>query len=285
MLQRRVVQRRIPPCFPGVALLGALCLLVAGLSLVASAPQEEALRTRVEQMYTALERGDYSRVEKYLTKDSKQIYRGQEKKPLLAHEIESIKLEPGGDTATVVVRIPATGSSIPQLTYRPQRTQWRLIKGVWYAELSQPNPKALDMLRGTAHLPAKLPPPPHTAPSPTELKFESTWVGFEAVHHGEVKVARFPFTNITNHDVTVEVTQRGCDCLRLKTQQKEFKAGESAVLEFEFDPSQLQFNTEQAFTTAVVLKIQPGGEETALRIAALLEPGNAPPASSKPPQP
>ena len=100
-----------------------------------------------------------------------------------------------------------------------------------------------------------------------------------------MKVARFPFTNVSNHDVTLEVIQKGCDCLRLKTQEKEFKAGESAVLEFEFDPSQLQFNVEESFATTVVLKIQPGGEQTALRIAALLEPGECPPQSSKPPQP
>ena len=57
-------------------------------------------------MYAALERADYPRVEKYLTKDSRQSFHAQQKKPLLAHEIESIKLDPGGDTATVVVRIP-----------------------------------------------------------------------------------------------------------------------------------------------------------------------------------
>jgi hypothetical protein len=102
-------------------------------------------------------------------------------------------------------------------------------------------------------------------------------VGLDEVHHGEVKVARFPFTNVSKHDVAVEVIQPGCDCLRMKTQQKVFKPGESAVLEFEFDPSSLQFNVEQSFSTVVVLKTQPGGAQAMLTIAALLEPGDGAP--------
>jgi hypothetical protein len=99
-----------------------------------------------------------------------------------------------------------------------------------------------------------------------------------------VKVARFPFTNVSNHEVAIEVIQLGCDCLRMKTQQKEFKPGESGVLEFEFDPSHLQFNVEQPITIAVVLKTQPGGAQGRLTIAAMLEPGDGPPPIPQLPQ-
>ena len=63
----------------------------------------------------------------------------------------------------------------------------------------------------------------------------------------------------------------------MKTQQKAFKPGESGALEFEFDPTYLQFNVEEAFTTTVVLKTQPGGALARLTIAAMLEPGDGPP--------
>lgn len=275
MLQTRVNKRRVRGLFPAAGLLTALCLLGAGVPGMASSSSEEALRTRVEQLYAALQQGNWSRVEKYLTKESIPIFRSQAHKPVLAHQIQSIKLDPGGDTASVVVRIPALLPMAPQPVGMPQTTQWRLVKGVWYLELPKPDLNAMLPSLGTARRPPTPPPPPR--PVSTGLKFESTWVGLEPVHHGEVKVAQFPFTNVSNHEVTVEVTQLTCDCLRLKTQQKLFKPGESGVLEFEFDPSNLQFDVVQAYTMLVMLKTQPGGAEAKLTIAAVLQPGDAPP--------
>jgi hypothetical protein len=274
MLQTRVIKRRVRGCFPLAGLLTALCLLAAGAPVMASSSSEEALRTRVEQLYAAYQRGDWSRVEKYLTKESKPIFRSQAKNPVLAHQIQSIKLDPGGDTASVVVQVPVLTPMIPQPASTSQTTQWRRVKGVWYLEFPGPDPNDMQWLLGMARRPPTpaLPPPPVS----TELKFQSTWVGLKTVHHGEVKVARFPFTNVSDHEVALEVIQLSCDCLRMKTQQKQFKPGESGVLEFEFDPSHLQINVEQAFTVAVVLKTQPGGAQAILTIAAVLEPGDAP---------
>jgi hypothetical protein len=217
-------------------------------------------------------------MEKYLTKESKPFFRSQTKKPLLAHEIQSIKLDPGGETASVVVEIPILSPMMPRPISTRQTTQWRLVKGVWYVEYPRPDPNAMQLLPGTAHRPPTPAPPPPPVP-PTELKFQYTWVGLEYVHHGEVKVARFPFTNVSNHEVAVEVVGlgSGSDCLRMKTQQKAFKPGESGVLEFEFDPSHLQFNVAEAFTMTVVLKTQPGGALARLTIATVLLPGDGPP--------
>ncbi len=276
MLNTRVIKRRAYARFPVAGLLTAFCLVGTVVPVIASSSNEEALRNRVEQLYTALQQGDWARMEKYITKESKPFFRSQAKKPVLAHQIESIKLDPDGKTATVVVQIPVFSPMMPKPLATPQTTQWRLVKGAWYMEYPKPDPNAMQWLMGTTHRPvAPAPPPPVVTP---ELKFQSTWAGLGYVHRGEVKVARFPFTNVTTHEVAIEIIQPGCDCLRMKTQQKEFKTGESGVLEFEFDPSQLQFNAEQSFTVAVVLKTQPGGALARLTIAAMLEPGDGPPA-------
>jgi hypothetical protein len=157
----------------------------------------------------------------------------------------------------------------------PLATHWRLIKGVWYLELERPDASALkSFLAGTSPPVKPVPRPPAI---PAELKFETTWVGLEYVHRGEVKTARFPFTNISNHDVSVEIPDLGSNCLRLKTPQKTFKPGESGVLEFEFDPSSFQFNVEQALSMGVTLKTLPGGAQARLTIAAVLLPDNEPP--------
>jgi hypothetical protein len=274
MLLTRVIKQRVHGCFPLAGLLTALCLLAAGVPVTASSSSEEALRARGEQLYAAFQQGNWSRAEKYLTKESKPIFRGQAKNPVLAHQIQSIKLDPAGDTASVVVQIPVSSPFMPQPTLKPQTTQWRRVKGVWCLELAKPDPNAMQALLGMARRPLTPGPPP--PPVSTELKFETTWVSLEYVHHGEVKVARFPFTNVSNHEAAVEVILPGCDCLRTKTQQKAFKPGESGVLEFEFDPSNLQFNGEMPYTVAVSLKTLPGGGQTTLTIATILEPAEGP---------
>jgi hypothetical protein len=227
-------------------------------------------------MYAAFQQGDWKRMEKYLTKESKPFFRSQTKKPLLAYQIQSIKLDPGGKTASVVAEIPILSPMTSRPLSTPDRTQWRLVGGVWYMEYPRPDPNAMQVLLGAAHRPPMPALPPPAVPPP-EVKFQYTWVGLEYVHHGEVKNARFPFTNVSNHEVAMEVVQLGSDCLRMKTQLKAVKPGESGVLEFEFDPSHLQFNVEEAFSTTVVLKTQPGGALARLTIAAMLEPGDGPP--------
>jgi len=90
-------------------------------------------------------------------------------------------------------------------------------------------------------------------------------------------VARFAFTNVSQRVVTVSVRQTSCDCLRLKTQQKEFKPGEAGVIEFELDPSSLSFDIQSALTSTVMLQSEPEHAYTELTIAAVLSPGTAPP--------
>ncbi len=212
MLQIRAIRQTVDAYLPVAGLLAVLCLLAEAVPVLASLSSEEALRTRVEQVYAAYQQGDWSRVEKYLTKESKPFFRSQAKKPVLAHQILSIKLDPGGDTASVVVQIPASSPFAPQPVATSQTTHWRLLKGVWYMELSKPDPNAMQSLLGAAHRPTA-PAPPLPAIS-AELKFQTTWVGLAYVHRGEVKTARFPFTNVSNHEVSVEIMQLGCDCLR-----------------------------------------------------------------------
>ena len=135
MLQTRAIKRRVHACFPAAGLLAALCLLAAGVPVMASSSSEEALRTRVEQLYAAYQQGDWSRMEKYLTKESKPFFRSQAKKPVLAHQIQSIKLDPGGETASVVVEIPVFSPMMPQpYLYTPNDAvaagQGRLVCGV-----------------------------------------------------------------------------------------------------------------------------------------------------------
>jgi hypothetical protein len=155
----------------------------------------------------------------------------------------------------------------------PQTTRWRLVGRQWYLELPDP------------HTAQRLPSPgeqqqasgPHFSVNSTDLKFESTWASLGFVHQGEVKVARFPFTNVSQRTVTVADAQSTCPCLRMTSQQKEFKPGEAGAIELTFDPSSFSFKSKLALTLSVSVQTEPEHALTQLTVAAALTPGAEPP--------
>ena len=255
-----------------------ISLLAVGAMLRAASSSEQELQARVEQLYTALQRSDWRRVEKYLTKESRPIFRNQPKKPVAGYQIESVKVQADGGSATVVVGIPAPMEMMPAgPLFMPQTTHWRRVKGRWFLELPQAAPRGLPSNQLTQE-------PPSTPPlslHPKDLKFKFTWVTVGYVHKGDVKVARFDFTNVSQRAVTLADVQTDCPCLRTKSQQKEFKPGEAGVLEFELDPSSFSFDTKTALTVTAALDTEPEHARTQLTVNAVLVPGPDQPSAPK----
>jgi hypothetical protein len=104
------------------------------------------------------------------------------------------------------------------------------------------------------------------------------WRSLGIVEGRGTQVVRFPFKNVSTHVVTLADIQLGCDCLRLKTPQREYKPGESGALEIEFDLSKLSLNRDQSFIQDILFKTEPGGAYVKLTIAALVTSSPAPPA-------
>ena len=257
-----------------------LCLpLVQSGPVKAASSSEDALRARVAQCYSALEQGDWKKAEKYLTKESKLTFRSQTRKPLLGYQIDSIKIDADGRSATVVVRFPIVSAATPRPILVPRPTLWRLVSHTWYLDLSRPNPSDQQAMFGatpTTGMPNAVPPipAPPKVPAPfgyaKDLKFESTWSGLGRVKGDAVKTARFAFTNVGTRVVTLAEFQLGCDCLRLKTQKLEYKPGESGTLEIEFDASKLHYSRTQSFQQDIVFKAEPSDAYVKLTVAALL---------------
>jgi hypothetical protein len=96
-----------------------------------------------------------------------------------------------------------------------------------------------------------------------------------------VKVARFAFTNVSQRVVTLADIQTDCPCLRIKSQQREFKPGEAGALEFELDPSSFSFDTKTALTLTAALDTEPEHARTQLTVRAVLMPGSDQPSAPK----
>jgi len=225
---------------------------------------EAALRARVQELYGCLQEGNWSKAETYLTESSRETFRHQDKQRVDMFQIKSVKLEKE-DRAEVVVVVPASGPSAASFSV-PQTTSWRLVGGIWYLELPPPdlNPATTLFSKPKNALPPR--------PVVQELEFKTEWFGLGNIQPGKVLVARFPFTNVSKHVVTIAEVINGCDYLRVKEQHKEYKPGESGVLEMELDSSSPALQVPQTLTVTVVVKSSPGGGLTKLTLSGIVPP-------------
>jgi len=130
MVQGHLNIRKVGRFLSRVGLITLLSLLLANTRVLADSPGEQALRARVDQLYSALRQGDWKKVEKYLTKDSRRIFHSEPKKTLTEYQVDSVKIEANGQSAQVVVRLPGPPTMIagPPAFLAPT-TRWQLVCG------------------------------------------------------------------------------------------------------------------------------------------------------------
>lgn len=251
-----------------LARLGLLVVLAVacprGLALPAGeqpAELEQALRQRVQEYYSLLQLGRWTQAEAYVTEDTREEYRNQNKNAFLGFSIAELAVDPDGSEAKVTVQIHFFTGISPQPVASPRRTHWRLEEdGLWYVEIPKPDPRVLDGVFGG--------PKREYTPPPEELKFEGHRYGLGRVERGQIKQARFPFTNVTDHVVTLSEVLTGCECLQDKTKKREYQPGESGELVIEFNPEGYQ----RDYIQTILVKTNPGDVTSYLTVAAYVMP-------------
>ena len=102
------------------------------------------------------------------------------------------------------------------------------------------------------------------------------------IQPGQIKVARFPFTNVTDHPVTITSIETFCDCLKAKIDKKEYKPGESGEVAIEFNPK----GFERDYGATILVKTDPGDIPTHLTVLGFVvpswPPNNKPAAKGNP---
>jgi len=243
-----------------------LAVLSGAGGLVAQNPSEQALRARVREFYALQQRGEWEQAENYVTPESRESFRNETKKSFLSFNIENIKLHPDGAGASVVVQVTTIVPFSPTPVPMPRATEWRFVDGTWLvlagpaAASDESNPQAIrDPFNfGGAE--------PRQAPVPGKLAFKGHSYRLGRMQIGEVKEARFPFTNTTSEVVKIEEVLTGCECLRVKTQKMEYQPGEPGELVIEFDSK----GYKDRYVQTIVVRTSPGDGTTNLRIEALL---------------
>jgi hypothetical protein len=241
--------------------------------------REESLRKRVAELYSLLQLGRWDQAEAYITVESRENFRRQQKSLFLGFKVDSIKLDPDGKEAIVRLQVQQVmGQGPPTPITAPQTTRWVFADNLWY--LVVPDPANQDK-----EFHALFDKPGGRAPAslrPEELKFKGHRYIMGKIQPGQIKVARFPFTNVTDHPVSISSVETGCPCLEAKVEKKEFKPGESGEIAITFNPA----GYEREYVETVVVKTDPGDSTTYLTVTGYIIPrelqGRKPAAKGKP---
>ena len=236
---------------------GGLCLPAAAVA--GDEPkQEQALRARVGEFCSLLQAGRWTEAEAYVTQESKDGFRDWQRQRFLGFEVESVKLDAAGQEAQATVRVKTLFAVSPTPVPVPWMTRWRLVDGLWYLVVGN------GQRRDPPELPksTKIEDPSASSPPPEELKFKGHRYGLGIIQPGQVKAARFPFTNVTDHVVTLTAVLTGCECLRVKTEKKEYQPGESGELVIEFDST----GYRDQYSQTILVKTDPGGLTTRIMV-------------------
>jgi hypothetical protein len=262
-----------------ILLLGGLISVGRASAASPTDDEEQSLRKRVEEFYTLMHAGKWTEAENYVAADSRERFHNGHKKEFLGSEVKSLELDEGGEGATVSVTVynysPISSKPLPFAHV----TEWRRVNGVWFLELPKLEIGSADKAGGAA---------PFSPPE--QLKFKGHRFGLGTVHAGETKVVRFPFTNVTDHTVTITSVELVSPCLKLRSEKKVYKPGESGELVIGFDPGTL----EGEYAQTVVVKTDPGRITTRLLIFGVVafriqqkaeqSEGNMPTKSALPPE-
>jgi Protein of unknown function (DUF1573) len=244
----------------GWGILEARAFQIAGLQEGSASEQPaEALQRRVHEFYGLLQTQQVSRAEQYVTKESRELLRDQVGKPFLGFRVVSATVNPDGKSGNAVVELNVMMPFSPAPVPIQRNSQWEIEDGEWRVMLVEAPPvNTGDMLA----LKTK------EAEKPEELKFVGHTFGLGVMKPGEVKEARYPFENVTDHVVTIKSIETDCDCLKNKTEKLVYKPGEKGEVVVDFDST----NYEYAFLNTMVVTTSPGDVKSYLRIGAQVVP-------------
>jgi hypothetical protein len=252
-------------CWSAVACLG---LLLAPAWTAAQAPSSnpvEALKKRAAEFYSLLLQNKVHEAESYVTADTLQDFRRLSNTPFLGFNVESIELDAGGKAATVLTQIFVLTPVSPQPIQYPRRSAWRLEEGNWFFVAREPvqpiQGQMPGQMRGTM-------PPSANLPPAGDLRFLATTADLGILRQGDKREARFSFTNVTDHPVTITSVDGSCPCLRLLTDKKTYAPGETGELVLEFDSQDYL----RAYSQTVVVRTDPGNLRTELLVKADIQP-------------
>jgi hypothetical protein len=226
-----------------------------------SGSSQELLKKRVQEFYSLLQRQRLTEAESYVTPETLESFRSMGSNPFLGFEVESIQMEDGGKSASVLVQILYQAPQLAKPVKFPRRTTWRFDEGTWRLVVPEPAPPPLRDSFSADSMKTE-------QPKPADLHFQDTSVSMGDLKEGDKKQIRFSFTNVSNHPVTITAVHTDCPCLLLKSEKKTYQPGETGELILEFDSNHYTWKYKQT----VVVITDPGSLRTDLLVEGYIQP-------------
>ncbi|MSO19103.1 MAG: DUF1573 domain-containing protein [Acidobacteria bacterium] len=227
------------------------------------AAAEIALKKRVAEFYSLMRVDRTADAERLVTADTLERFRVMPNGEFLNATVDSIEFNPDGKSATVNILLAVSAAAVPVPFQLPRKTNWRLESDGWRIIIPAPMEHSdCAMFRNCAPKPGDL--------LKLDLQFTQPVVDLTPIKQGEKKIAKFAFTNSSDHSVTIEDVQADCACVTMKTQKKAYKAGEASEIELEFDSTKYAY----AFGQTVAIITEPGNQRINLLLKASVTPKN-----------
>jgi hypothetical protein len=233
---------------PTVALPFILQAWLLPSPLWASDELETALRRRVTEYYSLMQVGRWADAKELITAESRDTFLIGHKGPFAEYSIKSVTITADKKATVVVKLLIPTGMSVALVPVE-RSTTWRLVQNEWYLELPQAELNPVTQLyRARPGGAAK------SVPPALEVRFKSNEINIGKIEPDHPTEARFEFTNVTDHPVTLEVFT-SCECLTVKGLKRSYAPGELGEFTLVFDPA----NYKERYIQTIVVTTQPGG--------------------------
>ncbi|MBI3896112.1 MAG: DUF1573 domain-containing protein [Acidobacteria bacterium] len=236
------------------------CVLSLGMAIIAEAADpRKSLEDTVNRFYEAYIQSKWKTAEKYVDRESIEVFRSQPKGGVSRYEIRKIELSEGGQEALVTMGLDTPVPQVGKILTLNAETRWRLSKGKWYVIVGAPPPL-------TAVMQATSPPPVKPA---TELRFDYIEHDFGQKRQGDLILVEFPFVNVSDHPVQVTADLVSlCNCIEVKVSKNPVAPGERASVLFRLASTPFTFYYHQG----IGIKVEPGGGSMILDIVGFLAP-------------
>ena len=236
----------------------ACLLLILSVHFSFAADPQKDIEKRVNEFYEAFHKGNMKTAEKYVHPESVQYFRSQSQSSIVKYQLRKIDITPDGKEAFITMGVDSLVPMLGKVMTLDAQTTWRLHKGKWYLALGAPPP--IHVLKAMERTPDK---------NVTELQFEKTEIDFGWKNQGDVVQVEFPFTNISDHTVTVSAGLVSmCNCIEVQVTQPTLAPGEKSSVLFRVVTSPFVFNYHQG----IGLKVEPGGGIMNIDVYGFLDP-------------
>jgi hypothetical protein len=228
---------------------------IVRIPIEAGTGDEEKLAQRVTEFYKALQANQSAKAETFVRDAAKPGFRSLPRNSVVGFRISKITPEPERNSAIVEIAIKTIAPFVPQAVEIPVLARWKKENEEWYYDPEDP-PKTLgDKFQDCYYQRQE-------KNIPSELKFEREFVDFGIATQGKTLNLRFPFTNKSSKEITIEKVYLVDSYMKDASTKGSIKPGQKGEIAIDLVTSTLHLD----FDTTVFVEFQPINECVRLRM-------------------